>query len=146
MGQAEQEGTHPIVVVRDHNTRVTFAHMLQGKSTTKEEYSLYVINAILRDIEHLGHKKIVFKTDQEAAMKGLQERIRMARSDQTILENSPVEESQSNGVVEKAIQEVEGMVRTLKSALEERIGHKIKPESPILGWLIEHAASLITMY
>ena len=25
MGQAEQEGTHPIVVVRDHNTRVTLA-------------------------------------------------------------------------------------------------------------------------
>ena len=35
MKQAGQEGTNPVHVMRDHNTRLTLAHQVQGKSTTK---------------------------------------------------------------------------------------------------------------
>ena len=146
MGREEQVGTNPIFVMRDHATRKTFAHMVVGKSTSREEYSAYLVNAVLRDIEHMGHKKMVFKTDQESAMVALQERIRQSRSDPTVLENSPVEQSQANGVVEKAVQEIEGMVRTLVSALEERIRWRIPHDSPIMGWIVEYAAVLINLF
>ena len=36
-----------------------------------------------------------------------------------IVENSPVGSSKSNGTVERAIQSVQGMVRTLRISLEE---------------------------
>ena len=43
-------------------------------------------------------------------MTALLERIRQLRDEQTLLENSAVGESRYNGVVEQAVQEVEGMI------------------------------------
>ena len=120
--------------------------MVQETSTAQAEYSQYLVNTVLRDLEQLAHGKMVFKTDQELAMMALQERLRQARQQPTVLENSPVEQSQSNGVVEKAVQEVEGIVRTLVSALEERINWRIPPNAPVLAWLVEYSAVLINMY
>ena len=71
MSQENQVGTTPIHVMRDHNSRKTFAHMGQGKSTSSAEYSQFLVQAVLRDIEHLGHGKMVYKTDQEPAMTAL---------------------------------------------------------------------------
>ena len=82
-------------------------------------------------------------------MTALQERVRVLRSapgEQTILENSPVGEHQSNGIVEKAVQETEGMIATLTAALEYNIGSKIEPASPIMAWIVEYAGVLLTYY
>ena len=40
----------------------------------------------------------------------------------TIPENAPTGDSASNGLGERAIEEVEGYIRTLRMALEEKIG------------------------
>ena len=133
MSREEQTGTHPVYVMRDHGTRKTFAHMVQGKSTADVEYSQYLVNAVLRDLDHPAHGKNVYETDQEPAMVALQERVRQARLQPTILETSPVEQFQSNGVVEKAVQEVEGVMRTLISALAERPNWRIPPNTPVLS-------------
>ena len=72
--------------------------------------------------------------DQEPSMTALQERVRVLRSapgEQTILENSLIGEHQSNGTVENAVQESEGMIATLTAALEHCIGGKIEPAGPI---------------
>ena len=58
------------------------------------------------------------------------------------MDNSPVAEHQSNGGVERANRDIEDQARTLKDALEERLGETISPESTILPWLIEHSAWL----
>ena len=60
-----------------------------------------------------------------------------------ILENSPVGQSQSNGIVERAIQEVEFQIRKLKMQLEQNMAEKLTNESPIWPWLIEYAAQVI---
>ena len=57
-----------------------------------------------------------------------------------ILENSPVGESQSNGSVERAIQEVQHQIRKLKLQLEENISQKLENDSPVWPWLIQYAA------
>ena len=79
-------------------------------------------------------------------MTALQNRIRQARSDQTILENSPVEDSQGNGAVEKAVQEVEGHVRTLVAAVEGRYGAKLEVGSSILAWLVMYSTYLLNHF
>ena len=61
-------------------------------------------------------------------------------------QNSPVASSQSNGLADKAIQEVEGHVRTLKIALEGRLKVSIPSETPIMMWLIEHAGDLMNRF
>eukprot|EP00972_Heterocapsa_arctica_P067978 10035161-Heterocapsa_arctica.AAC.1 len=41
---------------------------------------------------------------------------------------------------------MEGMVRTVKSALEFRIGGTIRPTDVIIPWMVEHASQLYSRY
>ena len=52
-------------------------------------------------------------------------------------------ESQSEGIMERAVGLVAGQARTLQAALEHRIGTRIPPGAWILCWLLEFAASLM---
>ena len=70
----------------------------------------------------MGYKEVVFKSDQEPALCNFIEVVKANWNGDAVLENSPVGESESNGAVEKAIQTWEGQVRTMKDALEYRIG------------------------
>ena len=49
-------------------------------------------------------------------------------------------ESQSNGVIERAVGLVAGEARTLKAALEHRMGTRVPPDARILCWLKDTAA------
>ena len=70
----------------------------------------------------LDNSMLLVKSDQEPAIKELQEEIARQRRQEdavgTILENSKVGDSSNNGTTERAIQEVGGMIRTPKFALE----------------------------
>ena len=96
---------------------------------------------------------MVLKSDQEAAMKAVLKSVRSHRgidtvweNTQTMLEHSPVGDSQSNGLVERTIQTVKGQVRTLKSALESHLGRKIPADWAVMTWLVEHAGNLIAIF
>ena len=52
-------------------------------------------------------------------------------------------ESQSNGIIERAVGLVAGQARTLKAALEHRTGARVPPDARILCWLVEFAAYLM---
>ena len=51
-----------------------------------------------------------------------------------------MEESQSNGLIERTVGLVAGQARTLKAALEHRIGVRVQPDARVLCWLVEFAA------
>ena len=51
-------------------------------------------------------------------------------------------ESQSSGLAERGIQTMEGMIRTLKHALEARIGKELPADHAVMLWLVEHAAAV----
>ena len=61
-------------------------------------------------------------------------------------EKSPVGDSKSNGLVERANREVEGQVRTMASALESKLGRKIASGSSVMPWLILHAGTLLRQF
>ena len=115
---------------------------MQGKSTSREVYSDYVVSVVCRDLDSLSYGKLIFKTDQEPATLALHDRVRIRRGKETLLENSPVAEHQSNREVERANRDIEDQARTLKDALEERLNETLSPTSPAVPWLIEHAAWL----
>ena len=52
-------------------------------------------------------------------------------------------ESQSNVIIEPAVELVAGQARTLMASLEHRIGTGVPPDARILGWLVEFAAYLM---
>ena len=54
-----------------------------------------------------------------------------------VVESSPVHSSKSNGIIERCVQEVQGMVRTMRSAIERRMGVKLGIEHVVWPWLVE---------
>ena len=61
-------------------------------------------------------------------------------------EHSAVGESQSNGNAERAVQQEEDQVRTIKSALASRIGAKIPSSHPLVRWMVEHSVDILNKY
>ena len=81
------------------------------------------------------------KSDQETAIKAVVDDIAARRSPtKTIVEQSLVGSSQSNGIVERAIQSYEGILGTTKGGLEERWEAKITDGHAIYGWLPDYCA------
>ena len=66
-------------------------------------------------LEHLGHYgQITLKPDQEpATVDVLRETANLRGSRGTLLERSPIADSQSNGFIERGIRSVEEMTRVL---------------------------------
>ena len=62
------------------------------------------------------------------------------------LEQSPVEESQSNGIAERKIQADEDLLRTTRAALQGRLNMQIPMRHPIMQWLMENVASVMNRY
>ena len=63
-----------------------------------------------------------------------------------VLEASARGSAESKGGVERSIQTIQGMVRTLKLDLEERLGTTLETTTPVLAWLARHAGWLLTRY
>ena len=61
----------------------------------------------------------------------------------TIIEQSTVGSSGSNGVVERAAQTIEGQIRVMKSALEGRMGKKVDVEKKTITFMAEYAGYLV---
>ena len=78
-------------------------------------------------MEQLGYKRVAMKSDQETPMRALQQRVQKSVNCEMVLTNSKRYDSKSNGKIEKAVQEVEGHVRTLKQHTESRTGRTIPP-------------------
>ena len=114
LGADGEESENPVLVMVDSGTVLVFAHLANKKGPDTD-----IICLILSDMELLGHRKIMFKSDQEPAIVALQKEVNVRRPG-VALENSLVGESETNGLVENAIQRVTGMVRTIKSALGDQ--------------------------
>ena len=87
------------------------------------------------------------KTDNGPALVAVTDAVTKVRASRfaqrTIMENSPAHFSKSNGVIERGVQTIQGMVRTLRSAIEERWMVKLDPENALLSWLVEYAGWLV---
>ena len=121
MGEEKDSTKLTILVVRERRTRMTMSSVTPTKGDN--EFLAKRLMAFLREI---GADKgdIVVKTDQEPAMLALLNELARHRAaaggGRVVPEHSPVGDSQSNGVVERAIKSVEGQIRVAKSALEGR--------------------------
>ena len=65
------------------------------------------------------------------------------RSHVAVPEHSHPGESQSNGIAERAIQDLVDHIRVMKLALETKLNVKLPCSHPIMAWLVKHAAYLL---
>ena len=121
----DEEGSMPILVVKDVlspgcGTGMVFAHVVPRKGANS-----YAIKILSKDIAILGHPELVLKSDSEPAIIALKEATKRERSERIVFESPPIKESQANGAIENAVQQVQGQFRAMKDALESRLGERI---------------------
>lgn len=130
-----------ILVMLETMCRSTWAYVVEHKGSDS-----WLTEQIVDDLETVGlaNERIVIKADQEVAITDLQKSVARLRKDYgSALEQSRVGDSNSNGRVERAIQDLKGLVRTLKASLEINTNGKINLSDPIVPLLVRHAAHII---
>ena len=113
---------------------------------TKGSSGRFAVDKALEFVEEVGdgRERIIVKSDQEPSMKYFVNDFVEAREEgRTILEESPVGSSGSNGVVERGVQGLEGQLRVLVLGLEARLGVPVDPKWPIVTFMPEYAAYLM---
>ena len=70
-------------------------------------------------LDWLGYKQIVLKSDNEENIKPVVQSVKEMWPGQITPELSPAGDSQSNGAIEVAVKEVEGMVRTWRDHVQQ---------------------------
>ena len=147
-GDDDERFVLKVLVVKDSKTKAVFAHAVDKKGADADGYA---VSRIVEDIRWLGHTRIALKADNERAIvKLLRESLKAARTDIAELEQVQEEfpsayDSQSNGSIENAIRNFQGLMRTMKLGLERRLNVKIPHSHPLMSWLAEHVAWTQTM-
>ena len=97
MGQEENK-VLPMLGMKERQSKMKFAHQVEEKGPNE-----YAIQAIIEDIESLGIKLFIFKSDQEPAILSLKERVieTLGKKYEVIPEEPPVGDHQANGEIEK---------------------------------------------
>ena len=85
-------------------------------------------------------------SDQENAVKNLVDMIRDSRTHKTAVIHTPKGSSASAGGIERANNEVEKQIRTLRSRFEENYQKSVGLDHKMLPFLVRHCPWLITHY
>ena len=106
-----EERGMPILIVKDDQTKVNWAHVVPNKGRDP-----HAIERLRRDLEMLGHKEIIMKRDGENSIKALRAAVKLVSSVDIITEESPVGEHQANGKIEATVEQVQGQIRNMRYA------------------------------
>ena len=81
-----------------------------------------MVQQYLRDLRKWGlRSELILRSDGEPAIVDLLNKVSDLRERPTILEKSPVGDSQANGLAERALQSVQKQTRILKLAPERNL-------------------------
>ena len=135
----------PLLVVNDTKFGNLTAFITPAKGAARP----WIARRVASWTHQLGLGRITLKVDNEPAIVALAQEVAARRLElgaTTLLENPPPGDSQSNSHAEAAVKQAEGMIRTVKDALEHRLAIVIPPTATIMHWLVEHATDLVSRY
>ena len=137
----------PTLVLKDRDTLSIAAHVIPFRGGDHE----WGVQQACRDIRRWGIRgSLTLRCDQENALTDFFNEVAKRRHDdrnaRTVIEHNPVGDSQKNGFIESGCKAIEGVVRSIKFGLEERIQEKVKADTPAFAWLVEHAADMICKF
>ena len=145
MKDNQDEDITTVLVVRLYPAKAILATVCPSKGVDE-----HVISRVTSFVRDSGYLKLIYRSDQEPALRALLEqafkKASEAQLEQAVPECSAVGESQSNGRAESTVLRIQDLVRTYKCALESRIDARVPCDSPIFFWLVEHAASVYNRY
>ena len=142
----KKDGGPTVLVVRSRKCGTTPVLVMPTKGLTEEWMAMRVSKAI----DNMGHGQVVLsiKTDGEGPIMAVRDAIMKQRWEShkvgSLIEKSARGDHASNGDIEKAVQEVEGMIRTLLHFIERKCGRKLSTKCPARIWLMEHTGQIIS--
>ena len=123
-----------ILVAIDTTSGSIFAHVVQKKGVEDDRYS---VDKLADDIAWLGYSEITVKSDNGPAIVQLLKEVLKPRKvsslDKAMEEHPAPYDSKGNGAAENAVNQVQGLLRTHKSALERHISKSITREHPVVA-------------
>lgn len=138
----EPEGELPSLQVKDEYTGFTWSSTVPAKGS-----DTYAVNFTIQCIEETGYRRIVFKSDNEPAIKSLKATVKQSlKGIEVVPEESKTGDHPSNGACESAVRETKRQVKAMKSSLEERLNYKIADRHPILSWISRQANFLLSRF
>ena len=117
--------------------RTTVDSTSTGKDSQPKDY---VTKMVTDWLKKKGYRKVTIRADGESLIVAIVERVKAARTEETILQRSPTRSSQSLGAAERAVRTVKEQFKTLRFQLEAKYGLQLLPSSPIWTWIGRHVA------
>ena len=101
-----EDRVSPVLVIRERRHKMTWTMLVPRKGT---EFP-WIAKRAAKFIDQLGHNRVALRCDNEPAIEAQAKEIAQARQEgsQTVPERPPVGESQSNGIIERAVGLVAG--------------------------------------
>ena len=93
-----------------------------------------------------GRKRVVVRTDKEHAISALSTTVCHARTEETILENSPSHSPACMGEIEIVNRLLEGPIRTIRGRLEQLLKIETNITDPVDPRVVRHASWLLNWY
>jgi len=144
-GAPDVMGGLTVLAMRERDSRMSLFTVVPRKGATGE-YAARRAAGFCKELGFIA-SPIIIRSDQEPAIKSLVEDIARWRAPaQTVIEMSPVGSSQSNGVIERAIQSFEGLLRTMKSSLEHKWKSEIPAGHAVYSWMSEYCSFLLNRF
>ena len=91
-----------------------------------------------------GYKEITLKSDAEQAIIAFRNRVAENCKAEVTFEDAVTGDKPSNGLVEKAVMLLRGVIRPIKCHVESCTQEELREDFPILSWLVEHAGSMLS--
>ena len=130
------------LVLKDDPSGSMFQHKIDVKGAGDE----WLMKRICKDLEELGRRDTILKSDGEPAIVAVQSKIQSMRSGRTFPKNPPAYNPESNGPIEKAVRDVTAHSRALKLGLESRLKKQLPDGAKIIEWILELAPFLLNKY
>ena len=141
---SDEEKASPILVLKSAKDRWISSEVYPAKGVQHE----WCAKRLGHELAMVPWNRFVLKSDQEPAIVSLKNeavKVMMKLNGKSVvLEESPVGDSESNGLAEGAVKEAKGVIRSLRFSLEDLHGIEISHSSAILPWLVRHAGSMIS--
>jgi len=134
MGQEEQQSA-VLLAMRELKTGMMLGMVVPKKGIGED----WVERRIAQFMNSFGYKKLLLRSDNENSIISLRKAVMKLCDAQVIGEDAIKGESQTNGLAEVGVKIIEGVVRTLKIDLEEKMQKEINTQSVTLAWLVEHS-------
>ena len=130
----------PFLVAKDRRTGMTFAAAVSMKGGDPRAARL-----LAKWMDGLGCQEVTVRTDGEPSICELIRRVRELRAEgtTTVDEGSSPGDSAGNGIAERAILTVGGLVRTTKAVIEENVLEGRDAGPRLVAWMVHHAAQVI---